>query len=99
MQAFNNIGVLATWTGLIFFAWLLVRERGMKDEEICRECVAVSFTLLIIWILGSFGFLLTPTGLDSGFFLEEFNFLLFAPMILIALDTILQAKKLRQQMD
>jgi hypothetical protein len=99
MQAFNNIGVLAAWTGLIFFAWLLVRERGMKDKQVCKECVAVSSTLLVIWFIGSLVFLWTPSGLDSGFFLEGFNFLLFAPMILIIIDTLWMAHQLRERSD
>ena len=96
MQAFANIGVMAAWTGLIFMAWLLVKERGMKDRELCSACVGVIFSLLIIWLIGTLIFLWTPTGFYFLFFVTPpTNQLLLIPIAVITLDFLWQASNLR----
>ena len=95
MQAFANLGVIAVWTGLIFVAWLLVKERGMKDRDLCAECVGIILALVVIWVVGSLIFLWTPTGIYFEIFLEGYNLLLLVPIGVITVDFFWQIKNLK----
>ncbi|MFW9920121.1 MAG: hypothetical protein ACFFED_11005 [Candidatus Thorarchaeota archaeon] len=95
MQVFINLGLIAAWTGLIFVAWLLVRERGIKDRDLCAACAGVTSALSIIWLLGTLIFLLTPSGIYFDFFLEGYNVLLIVPPAIICIDLLRQIMSLR----
>ena len=96
MQTLANPGFLAAWSLLIGMAWLFVRERGIKDRQLCTACVGVCVALLAIWLLGTVVFLWSPTEqFQYEILFQGLNFLVLVPVILMALDLFWQIRKLK----
>ncbi|MDF1539033.1 MAG: hypothetical protein P1Q69_09025 [Candidatus Thorarchaeota archaeon] len=96
MQTLADPGFLAAWSLLIGMAWLFVRERGIKDRQLCTACVGVCVALLVIWLLGTMVFLWSPTEqFQYGMLFQGLNFLILVPVVLMVIDLILQIQKLR----
>ncbi len=96
MQAFNYLGILASWTGIILIAWLLVKERGIRDKDLSDVCASISTSLLVIWVIGMLAFLWTPTGLHLLVIIENLNFIVLIPVLIMAVDVMIQIRRLRR---
>jgi hypothetical protein len=96
MQIPGGPGLIGAWTLLILLAWLLVRERGVKDNELCMPCLVVSLSLLITWGIGTLVLLVDATGtVYLHVLLEGVNVLVFVPVILMLLDLGWQHRGIR----
>ncbi|MFW9907406.1 MAG: hypothetical protein ACFFEF_02420 [Candidatus Thorarchaeota archaeon] len=97
MQILGDPGLLAAWSLLIGLAWLFVREKGIKDRQLCRACVAICTALLAIWTVGTTIFLMTPEGTIRYYILfDGLNILVLLPVFLMVMDLLWQIGKLKR---